>query len=92
MILDPPTSTLYIFAGRRDDKYLSDMYAFDLRTNVATQLYADFSASGGPDACFTQRAVGDVNEREVYVCVAVSTSVLHDGRNINTLMQPDFVG
>jgi muskelin len=92
MILDPPTSTLYIFAGQRDDKYLSDMYAFDLRTNVAIQLYADFSASGGPDACFTQRAVGDMNEREVYVCVAFSTSVMYDGKMINTMPRADFVG
>lgn len=69
MILDPPSSTLYIFAGQREDKYLSDMYAYNLRTNVATQLHADFTASGGPDASFTQRAVGDVNEQEVYVYV-----------------------
>jgi muskelin len=67
MILDPPTSTLYIFAGQRNDRYLSDMYAYDLHTNVATQLQADFTASGGPDASFTQRAVGDAHEREVYV-------------------------
>jgi hypothetical protein len=67
MILDPPTRTLYIFAGQRDNKYLSDMYAYDLRTNIATQLYADFTASGGPDASFTQRAVGDPSEQEIYV-------------------------
>jgi hypothetical protein len=74
MFLDPPTSTLYIFAGQRDDKYFSDMYAYNLRTSVATQVCADFTASGGPDACFTQRAVGDVSEREIYVCVSAPST------------------
>lgn len=67
MVLDPSSRTLYIFAGQRDDKYLSDMYAYDLVTNTATELYSNFSAAGGPDACFTQRAVIDPQLRELYV-------------------------
>ena len=77
MVLEPSYRTLFIFAGQRDDKYLSDMYAFDLNTNTATELYSNFTAAGGPDACFTQRAVIDSNLRELYVYVlSISTMEL----------------
>ena len=69
MVLEPSSRTLFVFAGQRDDKYLSDMYAFDLVTNTATELYSNFTAAGGPDACFTQRAVIDPHLRELYVYV-----------------------
>lgn len=69
MVLDPLIHTLFIFAGQRDDKYLSDMYAYDIVTNTVSELFSNFSASGGPDACFTQRAVVDPKLKEVYVCV-----------------------
>jgi hypothetical protein len=62
---------LFIFAGQRDDKYLSDMYCFDLVTNTATELYSNFTAAGGPDACFTQRAIIDPHLKELYVYVHV---------------------
>jgi hypothetical protein len=67
MVFEPSSRTLFIFAGQRDDKYLSDMYAFDLSTNTATELYSNFTAAGGPDACFTQRAIIDANLKELYV-------------------------
>lgn len=69
MVLDPLTHTLFIFAGQRDNRYLSDMYAYDLESNTVTELFANFSAVGGPDACFTQRAVIDPTLKEIYVCV-----------------------
>ncbi|KAK0448391.1 Muskelin N-terminus-domain-containing protein [Desarmillaria tabescens] len=59
--------TLFIFAGQRDDKYLSDMYAYDIATNTVTELFSNFTASGGPDACFTQRAVIDPRLKELYI-------------------------
>ena len=71
MVLDPHTHTLFIFAGQRDDKYLSDMYAYDIVSNTVSELFSNFSASGGPDACFTQRAVVDPGLKEVYVCVCL---------------------
>jgi len=67
MVLDGPSHTLFIFAGQRDDRYLSDMYAYDINTNTATELYTNFTASRGPDACFTQRAVVDKSLKEIYV-------------------------
>ncbi|KAG6919366.1 hypothetical protein DXG01_006915 [Tephrocybe rancida] len=67
MVLEPSTRTLYIFAGQRDDKYLCDMFAYDIATNTATELFSDFSAAGGPDSSFTQRAVIDPSLRELYV-------------------------
>jgi hypothetical protein len=67
MVFEPTTRTLYIFAGQRDDKYLSDMYAYDVATNTAIELYSNFTTSGGPDACFTQRAVIDPKLKELYM-------------------------
>lgn len=67
MVLDSNTSTLYIFAGQRGEKYLSDMYAYDLSTNTATELFSNFTAAGGPSPCFTQRAVIDTDLKEIYV-------------------------
>jgi hypothetical protein len=69
MVLDAPSHTLFIFAGQRDDRFLSDMYAYDINTNLATELYSNFTATGGPDACFTQRAVLDRGLKEIYVWV-----------------------
>ncbi|KAG1767395.1 Muskelin N-terminus-domain-containing protein [Suillus occidentalis] len=67
MVLDPMSHTLFIFAGQRDDKYLSDMYAYDIASNTVTELFSNFSTSGGPDACFTQRAIIDGRLKEIYV-------------------------
>ncbi|OBZ70545.1 Muskelin [Grifola frondosa] len=67
MVLDTITSTLFIFAGQRDDRYLSDMYSFHIPTGTMTELFSNFTAFGGPDACFTQRAVIDPELREIYV-------------------------
>lgn len=66
MVLDNNSHTLYIFAGQREDKYLSDMYAYNITKNSATELYSSFTANGGPDACFTQRAVLDKELKEIY--------------------------
>ncbi|KAF8070082.1 Muskelin N-terminus-domain-containing protein [Lyophyllum atratum] len=83
MVIEPSTRTLFIFAGQRDDKYLSDMYAYDIATNTATELYSNFSASGGPDSCFSQRAVIDPNSRELYVFCGLTRS--QQGGEITTL-------
>lgn len=67
MVLDAASHTLFIFAGQRDDKYLADMFAYDVLTNTATEIYSNFTTTGGPDACFTQRAVLDRGLKEIYV-------------------------
>ncbi len=69
MVLDVGSQTLFIFAGQRDEKYLSDMYAFHIPTNTVTELFVNFTTSGGPDACFTQRAALDPDLKEIYVYV-----------------------
>ena len=83
MVLDPKTQTLFIFAGRRDDKYMSDMYAFHIPTSTVTELFSNITAAGGPDPCFTQRAVIDPEKREIYVFVPslfhISLCRAHDG-------------
>ncbi|KAJ3773011.1 Muskelin N-terminus-domain-containing protein [Lentinula raphanica] len=67
MIFDPPTRQLYIFAGDRDEKFLSDMYIYDIATNKTTEIFSDFTSSGGPQPCFTQRAVIDPSLQEMYI-------------------------
>ena len=67
MVLDPTSKILYIFAGQREERYLSDMYCYDINAGVAKEISSDFSSAGGPDACFTQRAVIDPNLQELYV-------------------------
>ena len=67
MVLDSTSKILYIFAGQREERYLSDMYAYDINTGVTKEIFSNFSSAGGPDACFTQRAVIDPNLQELYV-------------------------
>ncbi|KAJ4483838.1 Muskelin N-terminus-domain-containing protein [Lentinula aciculospora] len=67
MIFEPNTRQLFIFAGEREAKYLSDMYIYDIATNTATEVFSDFTSSGGPQPCFTQRAVIDPALQEIYI-------------------------
>lgn len=73
MVLDHKTNTLFILGGQREDKYLSDMYTYDLSINTATELFSNFTAAGGPNACFTQRAIIDVELKEIYVFCGLIT-------------------
>lgn len=67
MVLDPDSRVLYIFAGQREDKYLSDMWTYDILTGTASEILSNFTASGGPDPCFTQRAVINPESQEIYM-------------------------
>ncbi|KAF9547697.1 hypothetical protein CPC08DRAFT_715745 [Agrocybe pediades] len=67
MVFDPPSKLLYIFSGTREDRYLSDMYTYNTETNIAMQVFSDFTHAGGPEGCFTQRAVIDPALKEIYV-------------------------
>lgn len=70
MVLDTKSQTLFIFGGQREERYLADMYTFHIPTGTVTELFSSFAAVGGPDPCFTQRAVIDCETREIYVYVA----------------------
>ncbi|KDQ55802.1 hypothetical protein JAAARDRAFT_208578 [Jaapia argillacea MUCL 33604] len=72
MVLEPNSRTLFIFAGQRDNgqresKYLSDMYAYDIDADTATEVFSNYTPFGGPEHSFTQRAVLDPDLREIYV-------------------------
>ncbi|KAI9463668.1 Muskelin N-terminus-domain-containing protein [Lactarius psammicola] len=68
MIFEPNENALYIFGGMEDgEHYLSDVQKYDLDTNTATELFSNFSTSGGPDKMFAQRAVIDPTLKEIYV-------------------------
>lgn len=72
MILEPNRRQLYIFAGERDEKFLSDMYIYNIDTNTTAEVFSDFTSSGGPQPCFTQRAVADFDLQEIYVYVSTN--------------------
>ncbi|KZT10880.1 uncharacterized protein LAESUDRAFT_643350 [Laetiporus sulphureus 93-53] len=74
MLLEPKTHTLFIFAGQRDERYLSDMYAYHIPSRTVTELFPNFTAAGGPEASFTQRAVIDPDLREIYVFCGLTRS------------------
>lgn len=67
MVFDSKFQTLFIFGGQRNEAYLADMYAFHIPTGTITELFDNFSLAGGPDACFTQRAVIDTELQEIYM-------------------------
>jgi hypothetical protein len=49
------------------ERHLYDMHVFNLDTNTSTELFSNFSTSGGPDKMFAQRAVIDPTLKEIYV-------------------------
>jgi hypothetical protein len=67
MLLDPESRTLYIFAGQWEDRYFSDMWIYDIATGSVSEVWSNFTASGGPDPCFTQRAVINTKSQEIYM-------------------------
>ncbi|EAU90900.2 Mei4-dependent protein 6 [Coprinopsis cinerea okayama7 len=74
MVLEPKSKQLYIFGGQREQRYLADMYVYDINTGVSTELFSNFTTSGGPDPCFTQRAVIDPLLKEIYVFCGLTRS------------------
>jgi len=67
MVLDHNTNKLFILGGQREEKYLSDMYAYNLDTNMVSELFSDFTTAGGPNACYISKAVIDTDFKEIYV-------------------------
>ena len=67
MLFEPSTRSIFIFAGQREDKYLADLWIYDTRSGMANEAWSDFSSLGGPDACFTQRSVINIEAKEVYM-------------------------
>ncbi|KZT29147.1 hypothetical protein NEOLEDRAFT_1128727 [Neolentinus lepideus HHB14362 ss-1] len=72
MVLEPSSNTLIIFAGQREDKYLSDMYTYHIETGTVAEVFSDYTMDGGPKPCFTQRAVLDPDLREIYIFCGLS--------------------
>ena len=67
MLFEPSSKSIFIFAGQREDKYLADLWIYDTQSGTASEAWSDFSSSGGPDACFTQRSVINTEAKEVYM-------------------------
>jgi hypothetical protein len=67
MLFEPSSNSIFIFAGQREDKYLADLWIYDTQSATASEAWSDFSSSGGPDACFTQRSVINTEAKEVYM-------------------------
>jgi len=67
MLFEPSRKLIFIFAGQRDDKYLADLWIHDTQNGTACEAWSDFSSSGGPDPCFTQRSVINTEAKEIYM-------------------------
>ena len=67
MVFEPLGKSIFIFAGQREEKYLADLWIYDTRSGMASEACSDFTSSGGPDACFTQRSVINVDAKEIYM-------------------------
>ena len=67
MVLDPITQTLFLFSGQYGDRFLADLYTYDINTGMAKELCSNFTTSGGPEASFTQRAIINPRAQEIYV-------------------------
>ncbi|KAI6021604.1 Muskelin N-terminus-domain-containing protein [Pisolithus microcarpus] len=91
MVFDPLTHTLFVFAGQKDERYLSDMCAYDTESNTVTELFSNFSSVGGPDACFTQRAVIDPTLKEIYVFCGLSRSQQTEALTVLKADAPNWV-
>jgi len=75
MLFEPNEHSLYIFGGMEDsERHLYDMHVFNLDTNTSTELFSNFSTSGGPDKMFAQRAVIDPTLKEIYVFCGLKRS------------------
>ncbi|KAJ2926627.1 hypothetical protein H1R20_g10465, partial [Candolleomyces eurysporus] len=81
MVLEPKAKQLYIFGGQKDEKYLSDMYVYDISSNTSTELFSNFTNCGGPDPCFTQRAVIDPLMKEIYVFCGLTRNPAGSSKN-----------
>ncbi|KAJ7451722.1 Muskelin N-terminus-domain-containing protein [Mycena galericulata] len=76
MVLDDRTRTLYIFGGKVNNDTRYDMYAYDIATKTARQLFSDLHRDCGLEASFTQRAVIDPKLQEIYVFSGLSNDRL----------------
>ena len=67
MVFDNRKKCLFIFSGRQTERYLTDMWQYDISTHLATELCSNFTTLGGPESYFTQRSVIDPSLKEFYV-------------------------
>ncbi|KAF9264171.1 hypothetical protein L218DRAFT_979773 [Marasmius fiardii PR-910] len=67
MVLEPTSQTLFLFAGQHGEKFLSDLYAYDINTSTAKELSSNVTACGGPEPSLMQRAVINPKAQEIYV-------------------------
>jgi hypothetical protein len=71
MVLDPAGRRLLILGGEQDGKVISDLWSYDLTSNVASELSSNVSVGGGP-TCAGARAVFDPKIGELYVLAGLA--------------------
>jgi len=68
MVYDSLKRKLVMFAGQQEsNRYLNDMWEYDLHRQTLIELTSNFTAAGGPEPCFAQRAVIDPELQEIYI-------------------------
>jgi hypothetical protein len=67
MLYSPSNNSLLIFAGQRNNNYLTDFFMYDITNDKMIEITRDSSTQGGPDSGYTQRATLNPNLNEVHV-------------------------
>lgn len=88
MVFEPLRKSIFIFAGQREEKYLADLWIYDTQSGMASEACSDFTSSGGPDACFTQRSVINVDAKEIYMICGLTRG--RAGSSAKTELRLDF--
>ena len=84
MLFDPQTRSLLILAGQRYKDQLADFYRYAVDRQCVTHLNKNLQMVGGPEAGFTQRAVIDVENREIFVFSSLIRSIGGNSNNSTT--------
>ncbi len=67
MLFDPLTRSLLILFGQRYKDQLTDFYRYTVDRAAVSHLCKNLQMVGGPEAGYTQRAVIDVERREMFL-------------------------
>ena len=65
-MFDPELGEILFFSGQRDDKYLQDVVAYNVHTDIVTELQPDCPENGNREASFGQKTAIDSELKEIY--------------------------
>jgi len=67
MLFIPKKRQLLIMAGKEHDTFVPDMHTYQPGTQTVKEITKDFTLMGGPEPCFSQRAVVEPDTGHIIV-------------------------